>query len=481
MLLERYYDDSLAQASYLIGCEQTREAIVIDPNREVDGYVRAAAALGMRIAYVTETHIHADYLSGSRELASAARATLLLSGHGGADWSYGYASAEGAQLVREGETISVGAVRLDVRHTPGHTPEHISFLVTDTATGDRPMGIVTGDFVFVGDVGRPDLLERAANVAGTMETAAGQLYASLQRLREMPDYLQIWPGHGAGSACGKALGAVPQSTLGYERLYNPAFQQKSEASFVRWVLADQPEPPPYFAMMKRLNRDGPPPPSRPASRDVSQLDANAVETALDKDHWVVDVRGSADFAKAHIPGAINIPASKNLPTYAGTVLTYDRPIVVIAKRQDQAMASIKQLALIGLDSIAGWAALDVLQQIKSQGRRLETMKLIEPQALAEKLQAIGTRVIDVRGRSEWNDGHLPEATHIYLGDLADRTADAKRDEPIVVHCRTGTRSSIAASLLMARGFTDVSNLAGGYEAWRKAGLPVSTTGVASDS
>jgi len=474
MLLERYYDDSLAQASYLIGCEQTHEAIVIDANRDVERYVRAAAAHRMRIRFVTETHIHADFLSGSRELAGVARATLLLSRHGGSDWSYRYAAGAGAQLAGDGESIAVGKVRLDVLHTPGHTPEHISFLVTDTAASDRPMGMVTGDFVFVGDVGRPDLLERAANVAGTMESAARELYASLQRLRQFPDYLQIWPGHGAGSACGKALGSVPQSTLGYERLVNPAFQQTREDAFVRWVLADQPEPPRYFAVMKRLNRDGPPSPAtaRANLEAAPHLDAAAIAAALSKDHWVIDVRGSAEFAKAHFPGTINIPASKSLPTYAGTVLSYDRPVAIIATSQDQARTAFRQLALIGFDEVAGWASLDVLLQIKNAGKDLDFVRLIEPRALAQRLDTDGPRVIDVRGRTEWNDGHLPKAAHIYLGDLVERVNDSPRDEPIVVHCQSGTRSSIAASLLMARGFTDVTNLVGGLDAWRKAGLPV---------
>lgn len=473
MLLERYYDEALAQASYLIGCEQSRDAIVIDPNRDINRYVRAAAAHRLRITFVTETHIHADFLSGSRDLAKAARAALLLSGHGGDQWSYAYADADGARLLRDGDTISVGKVRLDVLHTPGHTPEHIAFLVTDMATGSGPMGMISGDFVFVGDVGRPDLLERAAKVAGTMEGSARQLHASLRRLTELPDYLQIWPGHGAGSACGKALGAVAQSTLGYERLYNPAFQQGTEAAFVRWVLADQPEAPSYFGVMKRLNRDGPP--ARPSSSSLPQLDAKGVETALDKDLWVVDVRGSQDFARAHVAGSVNIPSgSKSFLTYAGTVLTYDRPIVIVAKSWEQAQSAIRALALIGIDQVAGWAILDVLQQIKSEGRRLGSLPTIEAQALATKLQGNGQapRVIDVRGLSEWNEGHLPKATHIYLGDLAERTADAKRDEPVVVHCESGTRSSIAASLLMAKGFSDVTNFTGGFTAWRKAGLPI---------
>ena len=470
MLLERYYDDSLAQASYLIACEQSHEAIVIDPNRDIDLYVRAASARRLRIRFVTETHVHADFLSGARELATAARAQLLLSAHGGADWSYRFAEDAGARLLRDGESVTLGAVRLTVIHTPGHTPEHISFLVTDTAVGDQPVGLASGDFLFVGDVGRPDLLERSARALGTMEQGAKQLYASLRALSRFPDYLQVWPGHGAGSACGKALGAVPQSTLGYERLYNPALQLKSESAFVEWVLADQPEPPPYFAQMKRLNRDGPP--TRPTGF-APQLDPAALERARATHAWVVDVRGSADFGRGHLPGTINIPASHKLPTYAGTVLTYDRPIVLIARTAAQAAQVTRQLALIGLDDVAGWADASALGELAGRGSALAGVRAIEPRALADRLaqNGRGPRVIDVRGESEWKEGHLPKATHVYLGDLQRHIDTLRPDEPIVVHCQTGTRSSIAASLLMARGFSDVANLAGGFEAWRKLGLP----------
>lgn len=470
MLLERYYDESLAQASFLVGCERTREAIIIDPNRDVEQYLKAAAARRMTIRYVTETHIHADFLSGSRDLARAARATLVLSGHGGDDWSYGFAGSDGARLVQDGEQLELGNVRLQVMHTPGHTPEHIAFLLTDTGAASRPMGMFSGDFVFVGDVGRPDLLERAANVQGSMEGAARQLFASLQRLAALPDYLQLWPGHGAGSACGKSLGAVPQTTLGYERLVNPAFQQRSEQGFVSWVLADQPEAPRYFATMKRLNRDGPPP--RPPFDSFHSLDGATVRDAIRRGDWVVDVRGSADFARLHLGGTINIPAARSLPSYAGTVLTYDRPIVLIARTREQAQSVIAQLALIGMDNVAGFAVLDVLQQLKDTGERLEGLRTVKAAELAAMMDAAAARVIDVRGAAEWNAGHLDGSTHLYLGDLEARMTDAPRDEPLVLLCQSGTRSSIGASLLRARGFTNVANLAGGVEAWRAAGLPV---------
>ena len=214
MLLKRFYDDKLAQASYMIGCQVTGEAIVIDPHRDTDVYLRAAKEEGLEIAYVSETHIHADYLSGSRQLAKRTGAELVLSGEGDDTWQYGFTEEAGVRVVQDGDQIKLGNITLEVMHTPGHTPEHISFMVTDGAATSEPMGVLTGDFIFVGDVGRPDLLEKAAGFADTMEASARVLHGSLERFRELPPYLQIFPGHGAGSACGKALGSVPSTTLG---------------------------------------------------------------------------------------------------------------------------------------------------------------------------------------------------------------------------------------------------------------------------
>ena len=238
MLLKRIYEDGLAQASYLLACEQTGRAIVIDPNRDVGRYIDAADEEGVDITDVTETHIHADFVSGARELARRTGAHLMLSGDGGPEWQYRFAAAEGAKLLHHGNRFDVGTIRFDVRHTPGHTPEHQCFLVTDTTMSDRPVGMLTGDFLFVGDVGRPDLLERAAHVEGTMIAMARDLFRSLRALRDLPDYLQIWPGHGAGSACGKALGMLPSTTLGFERVANWAFQIENEGEFVRAVRAE---------------------------------------------------------------------------------------------------------------------------------------------------------------------------------------------------------------------------------------------------
>jgi len=463
MLLERYYDDSLAQASYLIGCERAREAIVIDPN-VLETYESALRRHRMKIRYVTETHIHADFLSGARALTREHKATLLLSSHGGKDWTYSTSPTDSVRLIKDGDSILVGMVRIDVIHTPGHTPEHVSFFVTDLAAGDRAMGLVSGDFLFVGDVGRPDLLEKAAKVRGTMASSARALFASLRRTRDLPDYLQIWPGHGAGSACGKSLGAVPSSTLGYERLYNPAFHHETETAFVDWVLADQPEPPPYFAVMKQRNRDGW---ARASGSDApGSVDAAAILAAIQRGDQVVDIRGSRDFGPAHVPGTINIPFGSSFVTYAGTVLRYDVPLYLISNSAEQSAEAQRRLSLIGLE-VAGVAARsDLLSRAQAQ------LKVVEAASLAKQLSTNGPRVIDVRGRSEWNEGHLPKARHIYLGDLNAQMASLKKDEPVVVHCQTGTRSSIAASMMRRAGFTDVTNFPGGVEAWVKAELPI---------
>jgi hydroxyacylglutathione hydrolase len=466
MLLRRFYDTALAQASYMIGCQRTGDAIIVDPSRAIDQYLEAAIAEKMRITRVTETHIHADYLSGSRELAERTGAELLLSAEGGQDWSYRFAT-ERTTLVRDGDRFMVGNIAFEVMHTPGHTPEHIVFLVTDTPATDRPLGILSGDFIFVGDVGRPDLLERAAHVSGTMEGMARQLYASLQRTASLPDYLQVWPGHGAGSACGKALGAVPFSTLGYERIANWAFQQPDEATFVREVLAGQPEPPRYFARMKALNRDGPPPVPRqaPPTIGVSELEQLARDGVIP-----VDPRPTADFAAGHIPGSVHVPLGSSFATWAGTVLPADAALVLVGVDTGDAMEAVRTLQLIGMDDVRGIAPASVLADHTARGQQLAAIPGISAKAASRS----AAPVVDVRGSTEWNGGHAPGARHVFLGDLADTMADAPRDTPMVVQCQGGTRSVIAASLLRRMGFRNITNLEGGFDAWRMAALPVVT-------
>jgi len=465
MLLKLLYDQQLAQASWLVGCQATGEAIVVDPGRDAPSYVAAAKAEGLRIAHVTETHIHADFASGSRELAQATGARLYLSAEGGPGWQYAFAAEAGAVLVRDGDVITVGKVRLTVMHTPGHTPEHLSFILTDGAATDRPMGIFTGDFLFVGDVGRPDLLERAAGMAGTMEAGARQLFASLRRLQPLPDYLQVWPGHGAGSACGKALGAVPSSTLGYERFANWGLTTATEAEFVRIVLDGQPEPPPYFARMKRINRDGPAIlGTRP---ELPRLPAGELAAVLASGAQVLDLRSTRDFTSAHVPGTINIPASRSFVSYAGQVLDYRRPAAFIARDAAQAAETRTDLARIGFDDVEGWFGMDVLEG--ATGRTAQET----PGEVAGRIAAGTVTLLDLRGRAELEDeGTLAGAVHIPMSELTRRLAEVPADRPVACVCATGSRSAVAASLLRAGGRTDVTNLAGGVAAWKRAGLPL---------
>ncbi len=471
MLLKRFYDTKLAQASYLVGCQATGDAIVVDPNRDIDQYLLAARDEGLRITHVTETHIHADFVSGSRELAERSGARLFLSDEGGDDWRYAFRDEPNVTLVKDGDVIKVGNVRLDVRHTPGHTPEHIVFLITDGAATDRPMGALTGDFIFVGDVGRPDLLERAAKIEGTMEAGARSLFASIQRFRQLPDYLQLWPGHGAGSACGKALGAVPSTTLGYERIANWALSIDDEAEFVRAVLAGQPEPPKYFAEMKRINREGP---SRLGGFTRPKRDpSNALSTLLSHDALVVDTRPAIDYAASHVPGTINIPLNKSFTTWAGSLIPFGRDFHLIVNGDDDRLIddAVRDLAMIGLDRIAGYMGTDAIEAWKSNAGEMDETPQLSVQELAERVRANDVTVIDVRGAAEWNEGHMPGVANIPLGTLPDRLAEVPRDKPIVLHCQGGGRSQIAASILKAAGFEDVSNLTGGFGAWRGAGLP----------
>ncbi|HEU0013198.1 MAG TPA: rhodanese-like domain-containing protein, partial [Longimicrobium sp.] len=449
-----------------LGCSECGEAVVVDPSRDVARYAEAAAAEGMRIAAVTETHIHADFVSGSRALAARTGARLYLSAEGGPEWSYGFAAEAGATLLRDGEVVRVGGVRLDVLHTPGHTPEHLSFLVTDAAAADRPIAALTGDFVFVGDVGRPDLLERAAGVAGTMVEGARALFRSLARFRGQPDWLQVWPGHGAGSACGKGLSAIPHSTVGYERLFNWAFAINDEDEFVAAVLAGQPEPPRYFARMKRVNRDGPPlldgfpdPPRIPATELRGRLAGGA---------WVADLRDTQPFAAGHVPGTLNVPLNRSFPTWAGSLLPYDRDLYLVVP-PGQVAEAMRDLALIGLDRVAGW--FDAAE-VAASGQAAERVPHVGVDEVRTAVEAGTVGVVDVRAESEWEAGHVPGAVHIPLGALDERLADVPRDRPLVLHCQGGARSAMAAALLQARGFRDVSNLAGGFRAWQEAGLPV---------
>lgn len=474
MLLRYFYDEKLAHASYLVGCQATGEAIVIDPSRDVLAYLQTAKAEGLRIVAAAETHIHADFVSGARELGVGYGATLYLSDEGDSEWKYQYVNADdnrvNHRLLMDGDVFAVGRIEFQVMHTPGHTPESISFLVTDRGGGaSQPMGMFTGDFLFVGDVGRPDLLEKAVGMAGTSAQGARQMFASLQRVRELPDYLQVWPAHGAGSACGKALGAVPSSTVGYEKLFNCALRCEDEEIFIETLLQGQPEPPAYFPLMKKLNKEGPTVLSELPVPQTIRLARTNLAGGLAAGTQLLDTRPSGEFAKGHIPGSINIPFNRSFSNWAGWLVDYDRPLYLLTDAK-QAAGIVRDLRSIGIDRIAGIIELESLQQWERD--ELQTYEEVAPADVAGQIEAEDVYLIDVRGSSEWAEGHIPGARHIMLGTLPQRLTEIPTDKPIIVQCRSGARSAIAASVLQANGISNVVNLSGGILRWEKEGLPL---------
>jgi hydroxyacylglutathione hydrolase len=342
--------------------------------------------------------------------------------------------------------------------------------VTDTAAASEPIGIVTGDFVFVGDVGRPDLLEKAAKVANTMEAGARQLFHSLERFRALPDFVQVWPGHGAGSACGKALGAIPTSTVGYEKRFNWGVATTDETEFVRMVLEGQPEPPLYFVEMKRINRDGP---TILGGFPTPELgDADHLARTLASGAVVIDTRPAAVFGAGHVPGTLNIPLNKSFSTWAGWLVKYDVDIALIADDAGAVASAVRDLAMIGLDRVTAWYPSTVVTTWQDAGRRLGTVVTLDPATLAPQLTSGAVTLIDVRNQSEWSAGHQPHARHIPLGHLAERLAEIPRDRPIVVQCQSGARSAIATAHLQRLGLTNVHDLLGGFQRWASEGHEV---------
>lgn len=479
MLLRLLYDDQLAQAAYLIGCQQTGEAIVFDPQRDVDRCIEAARKDGLRLVAAAETHIHADFLSGARELAERG-AKVYLSAEGGPDWSYRWLDRRASggsydhQLLRHGDTFRIGRIEFRVIHTPGHTPEHLCYLVTDRGGGaTEPMGLVSGDFIFVGDVGRPDLLETAAGQAGTKEDSARRLFESLRRFGELPDFVQVWPGHGAGSACGKALGAIPQSTVGYERRFNPAIRAATgERPFIDFILDGQPAPPAYFARMKRLNRDGPPvlgplpdPPALSAA-DLAGLHADQAGHTV-----IIDTRTWSEFKAGHLPGSLYLPFDNMFPTLAASYAGPDDRLILIAPPQ-RIGDNVRSLIRVGIDRIAGHAAAATLAEALARAGGGETSQDITVPELAKRLTSgPAPFLLDVRGPGEFAAGHFRGAVNIPHTRLGEHLDQLPKDRPIVVNCKSGGRSSRAVALLQRRGY-DAINVAGGFTAWEQAGHEV---------
>jgi hydroxyacylglutathione hydrolase len=465
MLLKYFYEDKIAHASYLVGCQASGEAIVIDPGRDLRPYLAVANAQGLKIIAATETHIHADFVSGTREMAEHNGARLYLSDEGDAQWKYQYLAGYDHQLLKDGATFMIGNIKFEVMHSPGHTPEHLSFIITDTAGANQPMGIVSGDFVFVGDIGRPDLLEEAAGLKGTAAAGARQMFKSVQRFKQLPDHMQLWPAHGAGSACGRALGAIPSSTVGYEKLFNAALAYTDEEKFITALLAGQPEAPRYFATMKKLNKVGPP--VLKGLPQPEKLDAGRLGPILTGGATVIDTRSPEAFAAGHIPGTLNIPANNDFTNWAGWLLDYDRPFYLIAA-EATANELVHDLIYIGLDNLGGYFDPAVVTGWPT----LESYEVIGALEVAAKVRQGQVTVVDIRANSEWAEGHIPGAKHVMLGYLPERAGELPPDKPVLVHCRTNGRSPIGVSVLQAQGIKNVLKLAGGYLEWAAAGLPV---------
>jgi hydroxyacylglutathione hydrolase len=453
MFFKQIYDNDLAQASYLIGCQANGSAIVIDPRRDIQTYLETAASEGLTITAVSETHVHADYLSGARELANATGATLYLSDEGGPEWQYGFDHTG----LRNGSQIRLGNLTITAVHTPGHTPEHLSFLITDGASANEPGFFLTGDFVFVGDIGRPDLIDETAGGTDTRFVGAKQLFSSLkEKFLTLPDYVQVWPGHGAGSACGKALGAVASSTVGYERRFAwwaTYLEHNDEAGFTQALLEGQPDAPTYFARMKHQNKTGPDLLGKRES--LAHLTPADLKHTLENGAILIDTRAREAFQTASPPGSIHLPNSKNFATWAGWLLQPEREYVLLAENLEMAKYLRDQLARVGIDQIVGFT-------ITLDGLKLESKAPIT----LEQFHALKNPVVlDVRTTSEYAAGHLPNATHIHAGRLLANLEGIPRDRPVVVHCQSGARSAAAVSVLRANGFENMLDLGGSYEAW----------------
>ena len=471
MFMRMVYDEKLAQAAYLIGCQRSGEAVVIDPERDVDRYIALAQENDLRIVATAETHIHADFVSGSRELAEQIGAHVYVSDEGDVDWKYGWLDQKVGggsyphTLLKDGDSFRIGNIELSVIHTPGHTPEHLVYMITDHGSGaSEPIAMASGDFVFVGDLGRPDLLESAAGVAGMMEPSARTLYSTVQKLKDIPDFVQVWPAHGAGSACGKALGAVPTSTIGYERRFNPAINAAtSEQGFVDFILEGQPEPPLYFANMKRDNKIGPPvlgglpKPLKMSPGDLRTLDTKQIA--------LLDTRPWDAFRTGHVSGAMSFPLSNSFSTNAGSMVrdTDDIYLIIAPEHLEE---TIRELIRIGLDRIRGWVDASEIEGYPDAVQGFVELAQVDAQDASDMIDNGEVHVLDVRRKTEFELGHLPGAINIVHTRLASRLDEIPKNERLLVNCHSGIRSAVSSAYLQRMGY-QVVNLKGGHLAWRQ--------------
>ncbi len=469
MIFEQFYLGCLAHASYLVGDERSCLAAVVDPQRDVEQYLAFAQDHGLRIAYVILTHLHADFLAGHLELRDRAGATICLGAEATAEYPF--------RALKEGDSIDLGRVRLQTLATPGHTPESISLLVFDLDRSDsHPYAVLTGDTLFVGDVGRPDL--RVA-LGWSASSLANRLYDSLRtKLLPLPDDSLVYPAHGAGSLCGKALGNETFTTIGEQRRWNYALQPMSRDAFVELLTTDLPDAPAYFTHDAVLNAKERPTLDESLATGLTPLLLEHVLERRRDGAQILDTREPEDFAAAHLVGSQNIGLGGQYATWAGTILSPDRPIVIIADPGREHESAVR-LGRIGFDNVVGYLR-DGLQSLASKPDLTESIERLSPAVAAERLRSKEPpQLVDVRTAREYAEKHIDGSLSLPLNHLSERARELAPDRPLLIHCAGGYRSSIAASLLRQRGFGQVSELAGGVTAWEAAGLPLEPPGTPS--
>lgn len=455
MILQQYYLDCLSHASYLIGDETTGRAVVVDPQRDVAGYLADAEGHGLTIELVIETHFHADFLSGHLELAKATGAKIVYSSVAETEFE--------STGVADGERYALGDVTLEFRHTPGHTPESMSVVVYEHADDQTPYGVMTGDTLFIGDVGRPDLL---ASIGFTREELADKLYESLHnKLMTLPDATRVYPAHGAGSACGKNLSTDLWSTIGDQKATNYTLRATDKASFMNLVTEGQPPAPGYFvydAILNRKDRE-----LLDETKLPSALTYEQARAAIDAGAVLVDGRGPEDFALGHLRGAVNIGLQGRYAEFAGSVLPSDVDIVLFTEPGEE-LEGKNRLARIGFDRVIGYVAEPYAALVAHQGD-VQVASRLTAKAFGERVAALpNLQIVDVRNPGEVAAGTIPNAIGIPVGQLPARLGELDPAKPTVVYCAGGYRSSVAASLLRRNGFNDVSDILGGYGAWAEA-------------
>lgn len=457
LVLEQINTEGLAQLSYIVGDDKAGVAAVIDPRRDVDIYLQMARSLGVRITHILETHIHADFVSGSRELQARTGATI----YGGKSDDYQF----DIKPLTEGDELKIGKVTFRFLHTPGHTPEHICILIHDTQQGEEPFGILTGDTLFNLDVGRPDLLG-----TGTEKKLASQLYHTLfDKLLPLGDRVEVYPCHGAGSSCGKSIGDRRQSTIGNERVFSDAFKERSESEFVEWILGDMPEAPSHYSRLKKVNAKGAP--IKGCTPTLQPLSPREFQEQMgDENTLVIDTRSILAFGGGHIPGAINIALESSFPSWVGWMIDPEKTLLLVVESDRDLCLVAEQLFRVGYDNLAGYLHSG-MKSWQVAGLPLQHLGEWSVHELNEYKEDPSLTVLDVRTEREYESGRIPNSKHIYVPHLEENLDQLDKNQTFATYCGSGYRASIAASLLQKHGFENVINIPGSWSAWKSADLP----------